>query len=166
MAGMGILTIGGGISISSTGVGIAPGMAVSGVGVAITTVGVAATGQGIGIIGNSFNSLSDHIQNFKDSGTSGNNNQISNEVKNINEQRKKHIIEGSKNSDHHWERLVENKNWNDIEKLIDKTMKEGIETPYKSSNSKVLNINGEKVQVIYKILEDGTRAISDAWILY
>ena len=88
MAGMGILTIGGGISISSTGVGIAPGMAVSGVGVAITTVGVAATGQGIGIIGNSFNSLSDHIQNFKDSGTSGNNNQISNEVKNINEKRK------------------------------------------------------------------------------
>ena len=73
MAGMGILTTGGGISISSTGVGIAPGMAVSGAGVAITTVGVAATVQGVGIIGNSFNSLSDHIQNFKDSGASGNN---------------------------------------------------------------------------------------------
>ncbi len=70
MAGMGIVTTGGGILVSSTGIGTAPGMAVSGVGVAITTVGVAATGQGVGIIGNSGNSLSDHIQNFKDSGTS------------------------------------------------------------------------------------------------
>lgn len=58
MAGMGIVTTGGGIFVSSTGVGIVPGMAVSGVGVAITTVGVAATGQGVGIIGNSGNSLS------------------------------------------------------------------------------------------------------------
>ncbi len=74
MAGMGIVTTGGGILVSSTGIGTAPGMAVSGVGVAITTVGVAATGQGVGIIGNSGNSLSDHIQNFKDSGTSNNNN--------------------------------------------------------------------------------------------
>ena len=73
MAGMGILTTGGGILVSSTGIGTAPGMAVSGVGVAITTVGVAATGQGVGIIGNSGNNLSDHIQNFKDSGTSNNN---------------------------------------------------------------------------------------------
>ncbi len=49
-------------------------MATLGAGVAITTVGVAATVQGVGIIGNSFNSLSDHIQNFKDSGISNNNN--------------------------------------------------------------------------------------------
>ena len=70
MAGMGIVTTGGGILVSSTGIGTAPGMAVSGVGVAITTVGVAATGQGVGIIGNSGNSLPDHIQNFKDSGSS------------------------------------------------------------------------------------------------
>lgn len=73
MVGMGIVTTGGGILVSSTGIGTAPGMAVSGVGVAITTVGVAATGQGVGIIGNSGNNLSDHIQNFKDSGTSGSN---------------------------------------------------------------------------------------------
>ena len=71
MAGMGIVTTGGGILVSSTGIGTAPGMAVSEVGVAITTVGVAATVQGVGIIGNSGNNLSDDIQNFKDSGTSG-----------------------------------------------------------------------------------------------
>lgn len=44
-------------------------------------------------------------------------------------------------------------------------MKNGIETPYKTVNSKVLEINGELVQVVYTILENGIKNISDAWVI-
>ena len=45
-----------------------------------------------------------------------------------------HIIEGSKNlgHDHKWELLVSNKDWTRIKEIINKTMKDGVEKPYKS----------------------------------
>ena len=47
-----------------------------------------------------------------------------------------HIINGSNNSNHRWENLVPDKNWNDIKKIIAEVMNIGVEGPYKSVYSK------------------------------
>lgn len=75
-----------------------------------------------------------------------------------------HIIEGSKNSNHGWEHLVPDKDWNKIKGLVAKVMDTGIEGPYKSVFSKKAIINGYEVEVTYTKLSDGTIKISDAWI--
>jgi hypothetical protein len=42
-----------------------------------------------------------------------------------------HIINGSKNSNHKWEKLVSDKNWNDIKKIIVEVMETGKYESYK-----------------------------------
>ena len=75
-----------------------------------------------------------------------------------------HIINGSKNSIHGWEKLVPDKNWNDIKNIIVNVMDNGVEGPYKSVFSKKAIINGIEVEVTYTKLSDGTIKISDAWV--
>lgn len=43
-------------------------------------------------------------------------------------------------------------------------MKNGVEGPYKTVSSKILNINNNKVRVTFRKLPDGQIKISDAWI--
>ena len=75
-----------------------------------------------------------------------------------------HIINGSKGSNHGWENLVPDKNWNDIKTIIGEVMETGVEGPYKTVYSKKAIINGFEVEVTYTKLSDGTIKISDAWI--
>lgn len=44
-------------------------------------------------------------------------------------------------------------------------MRDGVEKPYKGVNSKIMKIKGEEVQVVYKVLSDGTKVISNAWVI-
>ena len=76
-----------------------------------------------------------------------------------------HIIEGSKNlgHDHKWELLVSNKDWTRIKEIINKTMKDGVEKPYKSVFAKNIYIEGYEVTVTYAKVFDKI-VISDAWI--
>ncbi len=75
-----------------------------------------------------------------------------------------HIINGSKGSNHRWEKLVPDKNWDDIKNIIGEVMETGVEGSYKSVYSKQAIINGFEVEVTYAKLSDGTIKISDAWI--
>lgn len=75
-----------------------------------------------------------------------------------------HIINGSTGSNHGWENLVPDKNWDDIKNIIAEVMENGAEGPYKSVFSKKTIINGFEVEVTYAKLSDGTIKISDAWI--
>ena len=75
-----------------------------------------------------------------------------------------HIINGSKGSNHGWENLVPDKNWDDIKTIIGEVMETGVEGPYKTVYSKKAIINGFEVEVTYTKLSDGTIKISDAWI--
>ena len=76
-----------------------------------------------------------------------------------------HVINGSKNSNHGWKKLVPDKNWNDIKNIIANVMDTGVEDPYKSVFNKKGTINGFKVEVTYTKLNDGTIKISDAWVI-
>jgi len=76
-----------------------------------------------------------------------------------------HIIEGSKNSNHKWEKLVYDKNWNDIKNIIEYVLVLGNEVPYKNVKSKIANYKGYDVQVIYVNMLDGSIMISDAWVI-
>ncbi|MCW6111104.1 polymorphic toxin type 35 domain-containing protein [Clostridium sporogenes] len=75
-----------------------------------------------------------------------------------------HIIEGSKGSNHQWEKLVPDKNWNDIKNIIGEVIETGGDDVYKNGTSKVKLINGELVQVTYRKLQNGIIKIGDAWI--
>ena len=75
-----------------------------------------------------------------------------------------HMINGSKGSNHGWENLVPDKNWNDIKNIIAEVMETGVEGPYKTVYSKKAIINGFEVEVTYTKLSDGTIMISDAWV--
>ncbi len=80
------------------------------------------------------------------------------------ENRINHIINGSRGSNHGWENLVPDKNWNDIKNIIAEVMETGVEGSYKTVYSKKVIINGFEVEVTYTKLSDGTIKISDAWI--
>ncbi len=86
------------------------------------------------------------------------------QLDNFSQDKINHIINGSKNSNHGWEKLVADKNWNDIKVIIAEVMDNGVEGPYKSVFSKKAMINGYEVEVTYTKLGDGTIKISDAWI--
>ncbi len=86
------------------------------------------------------------------------------QLNNANPNKINHILNGSKGSDHHWEKIVPNKNWNDIKNLIVETMVNGTESSYKSAFQNTLEINGNTVVVTFQKLADGTKAISDAWV--
>lgn len=86
------------------------------------------------------------------------------QLDNFSESKITHMINGSKNSSHSWEKLVPDKNWNDIKNIVNNVMENGVEGPYKSVFSKKMTINGYEVEVTYNKLVDGTIKISDAWI--
>ncbi|WP_204498131.1 polymorphic toxin type 35 domain-containing protein [Aquibacillus albus] len=75
-----------------------------------------------------------------------------------------HIINGSKKSNHQWDKLVPDKSWGKIKPIINDVMKNGADMPYKNVSSKMKIINGELVQATYKILPDGSYRISNAWV--
>lgn len=85
-------------------------------------------------------------------------------IENIDSNKIHHIINGSKNTNHQWEKVVPNKNWGGIKKVITEVMESGGEVPYKKVSSKVKIVNGEFVQVVYVKLSNGTIKISDAWV--
>ena len=86
------------------------------------------------------------------------------ELNNLSENKINHIINGSKNSNHRQEKLVPNKNWNDIKNIIADVMYTGVTGTYKPGFYKKTIINGFEVKVIYNKLSNGTMKISDAWI--
>ena len=86
------------------------------------------------------------------------------QLDNLSENKINHMIDGSKNSNHGWEKLVPDKNWSDIKNIIADAMDTGVEGPYKSVFSKKATINGFEVEVTYTKLSDGTIKISDAWV--
>ncbi len=75
-----------------------------------------------------------------------------------------HILDGSKGANHHWEKIVPNRSWEDIKNVIANVMQNGTETPYKNVSTRILNIDGFDVQVVYKVV-DGIARISDAWVI-
>jgi hypothetical protein len=86
------------------------------------------------------------------------------QLNNFSENKINHIINGSRNSNHKWEKVVPKKDWKEIKKIIVKVMTIGNESPYKSVFSKKAIINGHEVEVTYARLSDGTIKISDAWV--
>ena len=90
--------------------------------------------------------------------------QITNFLNRIPKNDIKHIIEGSKHSNHKWELLVPDKNWEDIKNIIISTMKSGVEKPNGSSLKRVMTYNGHVVEVTFKHSE-GIIKISNAWVL-
>ena len=86
------------------------------------------------------------------------------QLDNLSENKINHMIDGSKNSNHGWEKLVPDKNWSDIKNIIADVMDTGAEGPYKSVFLKKATINGFEVEVTYTKLSDGTIKISDAWV--
>ena len=54
------------------------------------------------------------------------------QLDNLSENKINHMIDGSKNSNHGWEKLVPDKNWSDIKNIIADVMDTGVEGPYKS----------------------------------
>ena len=86
---------------------------------------------------------------------------ISKHIKSLNDNKKHHILQ----SKHDWHKVVDDPNdWNQVADIIEKTMKNGVEGPYKTVSSKILNINNNKVRVTFRKLPDGQIKISDAWI--
>ena len=75
-----------------------------------------------------------------------------------------HIINGSKSSEHNWEYLVSDKNWEDIKSIIVNVMKTGKEGSYKSAYKKTAVLNGYEVTVTYMKSYDGRISISNAWV--
>lgn len=85
------------------------------------------------------------------------------QMETMSDKRSQHIIEGSKKSKHKWEKLVPNKNWEDIKYIIAYVMEFGEEGIYKTVHSKKAVINGFVVEVTYVEIEGRIR-ISDAWV--
>ena len=86
---------------------------------------------------------------------------ISKEIKSLNDNKKHHILQ----SKHDWHKVVDDPNdWNQVVDIIEKTMKNGVEDPYKTASSKILNINNNKVRVTFIKLPEGQIKISDAWV--
>lgn len=85
-------------------------------------------------------------------------------VDNLSENKIHHIIEGSKGSNHHWELLSPNKDWNEIKDVIIKVMVNGKEEPFLDVYCKKYTIDGKTVQVNYNKY-DGTYKISDAYVI-
>ena len=106
----------------------------------------------------------DKPEEEEDSGESGSTSKYLEQLDNLSENKINHMINGSKNSNHGWEKLVPDKNWSDIKNIIANVMDTGVEGPYKSVFSKKATINGFEVEVTYTKLSDGTIKISDAWV--
>jgi putative RNase toxin 35 of polymorphic toxin system len=65
----------------------------------------------------------------------------------------------------HWEKLVPDKNWDDIKKIIHDVVTTGIEKPYKrNGTSKTKVIKGHIVEVTFAQTKDGVIRIGYAWV--
>ena len=104
------------------------------------------------------------LRNVGDALEGGSTSKYLEQLDNLSENKINHMIDGSKNSNHGWEKLVPDKNWSDIKNIIADVMDTGVEGPYKSVFSKKATINGFEVEVTYTKLSDGTIKISDAWV--
>ena len=103
----------------------------------------------------------------EDTGSDVNNSQEYQEMLDgLNENKEHHIIEGSDGHDHHWDKLVPDKNWTDIKSIIKQVLEVGVEGPYKGVKCKVSKIGGYNVQVTYTYKPDGSIIVSDAWVIY
>lgn len=101
---------------------------------------------------------------IKENSKGGSTSKYLEQLDNLSENKINHMIDGSKNSNHGWEKLVPDKNWSDIKNIIADVMDTGVEGPYKSVFLKKATINGFEVEVTYTKLSDGTIKISDAWV--
>ncbi len=76
----------------------------------------------------------------------------------------KHIINGSKKHNHHWEWLVKNKKWSGIKKIICEAITTGTYQVYgKETHSVVKTISGHIVRVTFGI-KDGIIKVGNAWV--
>ena len=86
------------------------------------------------------------------------------QLDNFTQQKIEHILNGSKGHNHFWEKLVPDKNWDEVKALIVQTMEKGTESSYGSAFKNTLDIRGETIEVTFQKLADGTKPISDAWV--
>jgi hypothetical protein len=85
------------------------------------------------------------------------------DIDQLNENKIKHIIEGSKKSNHQWEKLVPNKNWKDIKKIIKDVLRTGIEEPSGNAKKKTKTVDGNVIEVSYGS-KNNTSKVGSAWI--
>lgn len=82
----------------------------------------------------------------------------------MNENQIHHVIYGSRRSNHYWERLVPNRDWDEIDKIIRVVIQTGQDQKYKKIFKRTKRIEGEPVEVVYLQLKDGSYKLSNAWI--
>ena len=155
--------------------------ATAGLSLGITGAGYIVSGYSGGVAVNGVKGVAMSIANLTNSnktsssnGSSINNNEKSSNVSNkdnldeLNDNNINHIKNGSKNSNHKWEKLVPDKNWEKMKKIIREVLENGNEKEKNSKHQifeKTLEIDGHKVQVRYKKFPDGTVKVSDGWIV-
>ena len=153
----------------------------AGLSLGITGAGYIVSGYSGGVAVNGVKGVAMSIANLTNSnktsssnGSSINNNEKSSNVSNkdnldeLNDNNINHIKNGSKNSNHKWEKLVPDKNWEKMKKIIREVLENGNEKEKNSKHQifeKTLEIDGHKVQVRYKKFPDGTVKVSDGWIV-
>jgi hypothetical protein len=87
------------------------------------------------------------------------------DINDLREDKIKHVIKGSKGSDHKWKKLVPDENWEDIKKIITEVMETGKDSPYKNGGKiRTKEIRGEVVEVTYGVSQSGIRKIGSAWV--
>lgn len=169
----------GGKGLEEGGIIAAP--ATGGLSLGITGVGYIVSGYSAGVAVNGVKGVTKSIANLTNSnntssssGSSINNNEKSSNASNndnldeLNDNDINHIKNGSKNSNHKWEKLVPDKNWEKMKKIIREVLENGNEKEKNSRHQifeKTLEIDGHKVQVRYKKFPDGTVKVSDGWIV-
>ena len=175
----GTLGTGGGKILEESGVVAVP--ATGGLSLGITGAGYIVSGYSAGVAVNgvkgvvkSTANLTNSNNTSSSSGSSINNNEKGLNASNndnldeLNDNDINHIKNGSKNSNHKWEKLVPDKNWEKMKNIIREVLENGNE---KEKNSRhqifenTLEIDGHKVQVRYKKFPDGTIKVSDGWIV-
>ena len=82
-------------------------------------------------------------------------------VRNLGRNRVHHILQ----KHHAWSKVISNPNWRKVSGIIAETLDKGVPFPYKGVYSKIMYYKGHHVQVVFNYLDDGTVAISDAWVL-
>ena len=169
----------GGKGLEEGGIIAAP--ATGGLSLGITGAGYIVSGYSAGVAVNGVKGVTKSIANLTNSnntssssGSSINNNEKSSNASNndnldeLNDNDINHIKNGSKNSNHKWEKLVPDKNWEKMKKIIREVLENGNEKEKNSRHQifeKTLEIDEHKVQVRYKKFPDGTVKVSDGWIV-
>ena len=172
--GVGMAATAAGIILALLGCGseILTGGVSTAVSVPAAASGIAIAGTGLAISGSALANMFDvRIQKSESSkgdesgkNIRGSSQNYMEQLDDFSENKIDHMVNGSKGSNHNWEKLVPDKNWNDIKNIVNDVMENGEEGPYKSVFSKKKIIDGYEVEVTYNKLSDGTVRISDAWI--